>query len=165
MSCLRYLGICALPALEELQLSDDRATFLLFPTAHPAAALSPGLSTLRNLDLSGCGNLLTLGHQFLAKVPELRDLSLSDCRELVRVGGPDSLNCIPLLERLDLSGCCSLTEDLEWLGELPSLRSLELSGCQAPLGFQLPEGVQVTGMHKMCNTTQNIMKSEQAKAS
>lgn len=142
-----------LPALENLSLEGCRCL-----TDQSLLYIS-GLVGLQQLDLSQCDLVTDVGLQYLENLANLSAISLGWCREIsdkgidtltMQLGRADQLRMIRLarltkltdvgvayicrllsLEKLDLSGCCSVTSSVvgATLEKLTKLENLDISYC------------------------------------
>jgi len=85
--------------------------------------LASRLTQLTYLDLTGCKHLTELSLKYLAKLPRLMRLSISECHGIKGVG----LSSLTQLTHLSLSGCLGIEDnDLEHLANLTQLKHLNL---------------------------------------
>jgi len=114
-----------LPSLEKLDLGGCGLT----PACLNTLSEIETHESLRVLDLYGNDFSDSLDLAFVAKLPSLRELNLSDCR--LTSASLNTLSRIESLRELNLSGnYFSGLLDLGFIAKLPSLEKLDLSSCK-----------------------------------
>ena len=94
------------------------------------------LRGLRVLKLGGCNKISDVSLIYNFKLPELKEINLSQCQQISMVGIKALVDNCPSLEVIDLSACYNISDKCIELiaSKLPRLTSLNISRC-----FQLTD--------------------------
>ncbi|KAI7742660.1 hypothetical protein M8C21_025548, partial [Ambrosia artemisiifolia] len=111
---------------ESLQLLSWHAFGRNEPNKGNKKELEKLLKSLKFLNLSGCHELVRVGH--FSGLPQLERLTLAGCTSLVEICDTIGAYC-QKLEVLDLSNCSKLKELPRSIGKLNNLIQLSIDGC------------------------------------
>ena len=89
------------------------------------------LTSLQQLDLSGCGQITDEGVSSLSSLTSLQQLDLSHCTQITDAG-VSALTSLTSLQQLNLSNCKQITSEgvFSALSSLPALWVLNVSNCK-----------------------------------
>jgi hypothetical protein len=144
---IAQLGIRGCPRAELGELgraADLQKLAITEPRGLRSISFVRGLPELTDLNLGGCHELMSLDG--VEELAELERLVLFNCRRLLSIAQVAGLQ---KLRFLDLEGCRGIT-DLSPLAGLPSLRTVDVRGCSPDLDLSPIErdGIRILGRRR-----------------